>query len=151
MDLHPDWKEFIELLNAHGVEYVVVGAYAVAFYTTPRNTADIDFVTRQTEENVVRVRAALLEFGIRISDEEANKFILPNHMIQLGIAPYRIDILTSIDGVDTEDLYARRVQGVLGEEKVSFPAKEDLIAAKRAAGRPKDLADLDRLEREKRP
>ena len=145
MDLHPDWKEFIALLNAHGVEYVVVGAYAVSFYTTPRNTADIDFVTRPTEENAVR--AALVEFGIRLSDKEAAKLTQTNHMIQLGIAPYRIDILTSIDGVETEDLYARRVPGNLGELPVSFPARDDLIAAKKAAGRAKDLEDLRRLER----
>lgn len=147
MDLHPDWKEFIELLNVHEVEYVVVGAYAVSFYTTPRNTADIDFVTRCTQENAVRVRNALVEFGIRLSDDEASKLLQRNHMIQLGIAPFRIDLLTSIDGVETEDLYARRVPGTLADLPVSFPAKSDLIAAKRAAGRLKDLEDLRRLEK----
>ena len=146
MDIHPDWKEFIELLNAHAVEYVIVGAYAVSFYTTPRNTADIDFVSRATEANAVRLRAALLDFGIRLSDEEASKLTQTNYMIQLGIATYRIDILTSVDGVETEDLYARRVPGSLAGLPVSFPAREDLIAAKAAASRLKDLDDLKRLQ-----
>jgi Nucleotidyl transferase of unknown function (DUF2204) len=149
MDLHPDWKELIELFNAHGVEFVVVGAYAVAFYTTPRSTADIDFVTRRSEQNSERVRKALAEFGVQMSDGEAAKLLLSNQMIQLGIAPYRVDILTSIDGVETEDLYARRVEGVLGGLPVSFPAKDDLIAAKKAANRPKDRDDIRRLTRKK--
>lgn len=145
MDLHPDWKEFIELLNAHRVDYVVVGAYAVSFYTTPRNTADIDFLVRQNEENAARVRSALSEFGIRLSDAEAAKFALPNHMIQLGVAPYRIDILTSIGGPETDGILDRAQAGTLGGLSVRFPSKEDLIAAKEAVGRPKDLADLARL------
>jgi hypothetical protein len=149
MDLHPDWKELIELFNAHGVEFVVVGAYAVAFYTTPRSTADIDFVTRRSEQNSKRVRKALAEFGVQMSDGEAAKLLLSNQMIQLGIAPYRVDILTSIDGVETEDLYARRVEGKLAGLPVSFPAKADLIAAKKAANRPKDRDDIRRLTRKK--
>ena len=149
MDLHPDWKELIELFNAHGVEFVVVGAYAVAFYTTPRSTADIDFVTRRSAQNSKRVRKALAEFGVQMSDGEAAKLLLSNQMIQLGIAPYRVDILTSIDGVETEDLYARRVEGKLAGLPVSFPAKDDLIAAKKAANRPKDRDDIRRLTRKK--
>jgi len=149
MDLHPDWKELIELFNAHGVEFVVVGAYAVAFYTTPRSTADIDLVTRRSLENAKRVRVALAEFGVQMSDSEAAKLVIANQMIQLGVAPYRVDILTSIDGVETEDLYARRVEGKLGGLPVSFPAKDDLIAAKKAANRPKDRDDIRRLIRKR--
>jgi hypothetical protein len=144
MDLHPDWKEFIELLNSHGVEYVVVGAYAVAFYTTPRSTADIDFVTRRSEDNAARLEAAIREFGIQLEAGARAKLLRENFMIQIGVAPDRIDILTSIDGVDTDELYRDRVAR-LGGLPVSFPSKGHLIAAKRALGRRKDLADLDRL------
>ncbi|MFZ4507171.1 MAG: nucleotidyltransferase [Fimbriimonas sp.] len=147
MDLHPDWKEFIALLNSHDVEFVIVGAYAVCFYTTPRFTADIDILVANSATNAAKVRDALTEFGITITDLEATKLQLPNHMIQLGIAPYRIDILTSIDGVSTQGIFDRRVFGTLGGDVVSFPSREDLLAAKRASGRPKDLDDIRRLQR----
>lgn len=146
MDLHPDWKEFIACLNARDVEFVVVGAFAVAFHTTPRSTGDIDFVTNTTAENAARVRAALEDFGVRLPDEGAAQLVVPDQILQIGRAPYRIDILTSIDGIETADLYAHREPGTLGGLPVSYPRREDLIRAKRAAGRNKDLADLDRLE-----
>lgn len=147
MDLHPDWKEFIEFFNAHHVEFAVVGAYAVGFHSTPHTTADIDFVILPNEENATRMRAALADFGIHLSDEEAAKVLLPHHVIQLGAAPYRIDIYTSVDGVTTQDLLDRAVTGILGGQEVRFPCREDLIAMKKACARPKDLADLHRLER----
>ena len=150
MDLHPDWKEFIELLNVHSVEYVVVGAYAVSFYTTPRNTADIDFVTRCSMDNAEKLRKALGEFGVAMSDAEVAKFTQDNHILQLGRAPYRIDILTSILGVETDDLLNNRVKGEIGGLPTFFPSKEDLIAAKQASGRNKDLDDLKRLTRRSR-
>lgn len=146
MDLHPDWKEFIDLLNSHQVEYVVVGAFAVAHCTSPRATADIDFVMRQSDANAGRLREALRKFGFSLTGENFRKRSAPNCILQLGTAPYRIDILTSILGVETEDLIENRVLGVMTGLPVHFPSKADLIKAKRASGRLKDLVDLKNLE-----
>ncbi|MEX2243753.1 MAG: nucleotidyl transferase AbiEii/AbiGii toxin family protein [Fimbriimonadaceae bacterium] len=147
MEIHPDWKEFIGLLNAHGVDYVVIGAHALAFHAIPRATADIDFLIDRRQENADRLRKALQAFGFTLSDEESAKLQIPDQILQLGVAPYRIDVFTSIHGVNNSDVFLRRVRGSLGGiDPVWFISREDLIAAKRGAGRAKDLADLETLE-----
>jgi hypothetical protein len=147
MEFHPDWKEFIDLLNANSVSYVVIGAHALAFHSIPRATADIDFLVDRAQENADRLRKALKEFGFTLSDDEAAKLQSPDQILQLGVAPYRIDVFTSILGVDNTDVFLHRVRGSFGGiDPVWFISREDLIAAKRGAGRAKDLADLETLE-----
>lgn len=146
MEIHPDWKEFIELLNAHDVEYVVVGAHALAFHAVPRATADIEFLVGRESGNADHLCRVLREFGFMLSDEEAAKLSQPNQILQQGVAPFRIDVLTSITGVGNERVFAGRIRGSLGGiEPVWFFSREDLVAAKRGAGRKKDLADLEAL------
>ena len=145
----PDFEEFIALLNAHRVRYLVVGGYAVGFHARPRATKDIDILVDRTPANAKRVRAAIRAFlGTDASNVTEAKLQNPRTLIVLGVAPVRIDILTSIDGVPSfATAWKRRAKGCYGRAPVTFVALEDLLASKRAAGRPQDLADADVLER----
>ncbi|GMV14924.1 MAG: hypothetical protein AMXMBFR56_31480 [Polyangiaceae bacterium] len=145
----PDFEEFIASLNAHRVRYLVVGGYAVGFHARPRATKDIDVLVARTPANAKRVRAAIRAFlGTDAPNVTEAKLQDPRTLIVLGVAPVRIDILTSIDGVPSfAAAWKRRAEGRYGRSPVTFIALEDLIASKRAAGRPQDLADADVLER----
>jgi hypothetical protein len=144
--LQKDLKEFIELLNSHGVEYLVVGGHAVAYHGHPRYTGDIDFFVRPSLENAARVESALRAFGFVDSSLDASTFTEPNRVIQLGRPPFRIDILTSISGLSFEEAWSERVFSELDHVPVCFIGKRSLVANKRASGRPKDLADVEELE-----
>jgi hypothetical protein len=146
-----DFKEFAELLNSNRVEYLVVGGYALAAYGHPRYTGDLDFWVGTQPANADKVLAALQQFGFGGMDISKQDLIKPNSVIQLGYPPRRIDLLTSIDGVDFAQCYQRRlVIGVDGLD-LSFIALEDFKTNKRATGRYKDLADLEALEKPSRP
>ena len=141
-----DLREFIELLSSHRVEYVLVGGHAVAYHGWPRFTQDIDFFVRPTLENGERLAAALKQFGFDTPDLTPELFAQPKRNIQLGHPPRRIDLLTSISGVDFETAWSSREVAQLDGVVVSIVGRDVLIANKRASGRPKDLADLDHLE-----
>ena len=151
MRLHKDLREFIELLNSHGVEYVVVGGHAVAFHGYPRYTGDIDFLVRPTEENVSRIVAVLEGFGFSGAHELKASLTQPEKIIQLGRPPHRIDILTSASGVDFEEVWNQAISAELDGLPVRFPDLRSLLKNKRASGRPKDLADVDELEKVVKP
>lgn len=151
MKLHKDLREFIELLNSHGVEYVVVGGHAVAFHGYPRYTGDIDFLVRPTEENVSRIVAVLEGFGFSGAHELKASLTQPEKIIQLGRLPNRIDILTSASGVDFEEVWNQAISAELDGLPVRFPDLSSLLKNKRASGRPKDLADVDELEKVVKP
>lgn len=144
MNLHNDLREFIELLNASAIDFLVVGGHAVAFHGFPRFTGDIDFLLRASKDNAVRLKAVLTSFGFDDSLDEYD-MLRPGDILQLGKPPNRIDILTSISGVSFDDAWSNRDAGVLGDIAVSFIGREELIKNKRAAGRQKDLADLEEL------
>ena len=146
MKLHKDLKEFIELLNSHGVEYLIVGGHAVAYHGHPRYTGDIDFFVRPSRENAARVLGALDAFGFGQVGFNVDTFTEPEKVIQLGRPPNRIDLLTSISGVSFEDAWPSRVDAQLDGAPVWFIGKTALIANKRAAGRQKDLADLEEID-----
>lgn len=146
MPLSTDLREFIALLNSHGAEYLIVGAHSLAFHARPRFTGDLDILVRPTADNAAKVFAALCEFGFAEADIRPEDFTTPDQVIQLGRAPNRIDLLTGISGVETEEAFATRVGGALDQFPVSFLSKTLLIANKRAVGRPRDLADLSELE-----
>ena len=145
MDLLPDWREFIELLNFHSVEYVIVGAWARAFHGVPRSTGDIDFLVRTSAENADRLVRALDEFGFASLGIRREDFLVPDRVVQLGIAPYRIDLLTGISGVSFEEAWADRVNGEVDGVPAAFLSLRLFRRNKRAAGRAKDLADLDAI------
>ena len=143
--LNPDFKEFVELFNAHGVEYLVVGGYALAAHGHPRYTGDIDLWLRRTPENAARAMRALADFGFGSLGPAAEDLLHPDRVIQLGHPPRRIDLLTSIDGVEFDACYAGRQS--VAHDGVVLPiiGLADFRTNKRASGRPQDLADLASL------
>jgi hypothetical protein len=143
--LNRDFKEFAELLNAKGVDYLLVGGYALAAHGHPRYTGDIDFWVRRESGNITRLLSALSDFGfgslgLREADFGADT------IIQLGQPPRRIDLLTAIDGVEFEACFARREQVELAGVRLNIIGLEDFKQNKRASGRLKDLADLETLD-----
>ena len=145
MILLPDWREFIELLNRHEVDYIIVGAWARAFHGIPRSTGDIDFFVRRSPENARRLVQVLEEFGFGSLDIGSDDFLRPDRIVQLGIEPYRIDVINTISGVTFEEAWAERVAGEIDGLPTQFLSLRLFKRNKRAAGRPKDLADLDAL------
>lgn len=146
-DLQSDLSEFVGLLISHGVEFLVVGGYAVAFHGHPRLTGDVDFFIRATPENAERVVRVLEEFGFGNLGVTALDLITPDRVLQLGRPPNRIDILTSISGVEFSSCWDSRVVGELGKHTVNFLGWDALIANKTASGRDKDLLDVKTLTR----
>jgi hypothetical protein len=143
----PDFEEFIASLNAHRVRYLVVGGYAVGFHARPRATKDIDLLVDRTAANARRTLGALRAFlGANPPGISVAKLTNPRTLIVLGVAPVKIDILTSIDGVPSfADAWKRRVVGAYGAVRTQYLGLEDLIASKTAAGRLQDLADAEVL------
>ncbi len=145
MQLDRDFKEFVSLLNARSVRYLVVGGYAVAAHGVPRYTGDFDAWIWLSEENAQKVLGVLDDFGFGGLDITEEDFTREDSVVQLGYAPHRIDLLTSISGVTFEDAWSRRFNVEIEGEVVGFIGREDLITNKRAVGRPQDLADVARL------
>ena len=145
MPLQKDLKEFIESLNSHHVEYLIVGAFALAFRGVPPSTGDIDFLVQRSPENAARVEEVLVQFSFAWLGLSLAVFMAPNQVIQLGLPPNRIDLLTSIAGVEFEEAWAGRVAANLHGIPVSFIGRECLIRNKRATGRTRDRADLEAL------
>lgn len=144
--LTSDFKEFAELLNSNGVEYLVVGGYALAAYGHPRYTGDLDFWIGTDEVNAEKVLAALAQFGFGALGIAREDLTTPNRVIQLGYPPGRIDLLTSIDGVDFEPSFLRRMTARLDGVDLHFICLVDFKVNKKAVGRHQDLADLEALE-----
>ena len=147
MGIHKDFKELLESFNARGIDYVVVGGYALAFYGAPRYTGDIDLLVNRDPANTQRIVAALADFGFASLELTAEDFQNPDQIIQLGVPPVRIDLVTSIDGVSWPQAWNGKVEGSYGDTPVWFISREDLIANKNASGRPQDLADLQALRK----
>jgi hypothetical protein len=145
MRLSNDLREFLELLNSRGVDYVIVGAHSLAFHGRPRYTGDLDILVRATPENAAKLVGLLNQFGFADSGFKESDFTEPEQTIQLGRAPNRIDLLTSISGVTTDDAFATKISAMLDGIPVFILGKDALVRNKRAVGRPQDLADLDAL------
>jgi hypothetical protein len=146
MKLVKDFEAFIELLNKNEVKYLVVGGYAFAIHAYPRFTNDIDFFILSTTSNAQKIVSVLLEFGFDTTSFSPDDLLIKDKVIQLGEPPYRIDLLTSIDGVDFDEAWQRKVTSKYGDQVLYFISKEDLIRNKKASGRKKDLDDLSELE-----
>lgn len=146
MELAPDFDEFTGSLIAHGVEFIVVGAYALAFHGAPRFTGDLDVLVRPTLDNAARLLTALRAFGFPITELTPATVVDRRRMLQMGVPPVQIHVMSTISGVEWDDAWADRVEGPLGRHRVHFLGRETYLRNKRAAGRPKDLADIDALE-----
>ena len=146
MDLAPDFDEFIASLTAHGVEFVIVGAYALAFHGAPRFTGDLDVLVRPTLDNASRLLTALDAFGFPVPELSPDAVVDRRRMLQMGVPPVQIHVMAAISGVEWEEVWADRVEGPLGPHSVSFLGRDTFLRNKRAAARPKDLADIDALQ-----
>ena len=143
--LPSDFKEFLRLLNAHRVEYLLIGGYAVNYHGYPRATADMDIWIAVYPANADRVVAALKEFGFDLPELSRELFLQPWQIIRLGVPPLRIEIATTISGVEFAECYATRVQDMLDGVAVNLIDLEHLRVNKKASGRYQDLADLEHL------
>lgn len=140
-----DFREFLRLLNAHDVEYLVIGGYAVGFHGYPRATVDLDVWVRREPKNAERVVKAPQDFGFDVPELKPELFVEPNKIVRMGVPPMRLEILTSIDGISFESCYPRGVEAEAGGVSTRFIALSDLRINKAASGRAKDLADLEEL------
>ena len=147
MRVEKDFKEFIALLNKFDIRYLIIGGFAYSFYVEPRYTKDIDILISQSEKNVDKILQVLQNFGFEDIDLTEKDFFEPEQVIQLGIAPVRIDILTSLKNMEFTKLWKNRVMGHYGDIKVNFISKKDLIKLKQSSGRMQDLADIEKLEK----
>jgi hypothetical protein len=143
--LHQDFKEFLNLLRANQVEYLLIGAYAVGYHGYPRATQDLDIWIAGTAENATRIVTVLREFGFGTPELTAEFVLRPNNIIRMGEEPVRIEILNSASGVDFAKCYDGRVVDEIDGVEVSLIGLNDLKENKKASGRLKDLADLDGL------
>jgi predicted nucleotidyltransferase len=145
MKLDRDLREFIELLNARDVRYVIVGAFALAYHGRPRYTGDIDFFVESSAQNAKRLTAVLEQFGFANIGVGEEDFTGSDQVIQLGVEPHRMDLMTSISAVEFEEAWNTREYGNLDGLEVPFISRELLKRNKAAVGRKQDLADLDYL------
>jgi len=145
MDIQSDFKDFIALLNQYQVTYLVVGGFAVAQHGYPRFTADIDFWVKPADENSHRVVSALRDFGFGGPDLSAEDFVKPNHVVQLGYPPNRIDLLTGVTGLEFDECWQNRQTIEFEGVTIHFLGLEHLKLNKRLVGRKKDELDLENL------
>jgi predicted nucleotidyltransferase len=147
VDLPPDFSDLLEELARDGVEFLLVGGYAVAFHGRPRATKDIDIVLEASPENLARTARALTRFGAPPNVVQAIAAMQESEVVFMGQPPLRIDFLRQIDGVASAGLFSRAEVAVIDGKRIKVISLDDLIANKRAAGRPQDLLDAEFLER----
>jgi len=145
MAVQPDFRDLLALFGKHDVECMIVGAYALAFHGAPRFTGDIDIFVRPDPQNAERILAALAEFGFGSVGLTAQDFTEPGQVIQLGVPPVRVDLITSLTGVSWDQAYRGRAEGTYGRVRVNYIGREQFVANKKATGRKRDLADLEAL------
>ena len=140
-----DFKEFLQLLNAHHVEYLLIGGYAVGYHGYPRATADMDVWVAIHPQNAEKIVTVLKEFGFDLPELSADLFLKENQIIRMGVPPVKIEITTTISGVTFEECYTERVVDVLDGVEVNLIDLKHLKINKKACGRHKDLNDLENL------
>ena len=144
-----DFLDFIELLNQHSVDYMVVGAHALAFHGRPRHTGDLDIWIKPSQQNAAKLINVLKDFGFGSLGLTEADFLRENYVTQLGYPPLRIDILNHISGVAFDDAYPNKIIGEVDGLNVKFINIADFIANKKASGRQKDLSDIASLNNKK--
>jgi len=145
MNIHPDFEELLRLLEEHGVEYMIVGGYAVAYHGHPRFTKDIDLFFRVTDENAQRLRHALVAFGFREENLPLEAFTTAGNVLTFGVVPTRVDLINDIDGVTYDEARPDVVRGRYGDVEVNFIGLADLVKNKKATPRAKDKGDVEEL------
>jgi len=146
IELPLDFKEFLKLLNDKGVQYLLIGGYAVAYHGYPRATSDIDVWIATNPDNAKRIVVALREFGFDFPELTEGLFLQENKIIRMGNPPLRIEISTGISGVKFNKCYTERIMDTLDGVEVPIISLENLKQNKKAAGRLKDLDDLENLQ-----
>ena len=147
--LNPDFRDMLSALCEEGAEFLLVGAYALAVHGFHRATGDMDIWIRRSEENAARVWRALQRFGAPLAGLTRDDLKTPDLVFQIGVAPRRIDILTSIDGVEFDEAWSNRDAIVVERLSIAVIGRSHLIRNKKAVGRPQDVADVAWLERDK--
>lgn len=143
--LPPDFKEFLRLLNARQVEYLLIGGYAVGYYGYPRATADLDIWVAIDHQNAEKVVAVLRDYGFDLPELSPELFLEEDKIIRMGVPPLRLEVITSISGVRFEECYAERVIVMIDDVEASLISLRHLKINKKASGRFKDLNDLENL------
>jgi len=144
-ELPNDFREFLRLLRDHRVEYMVIGGWAVGLHGYPRATDDLDIWVAISSANANRIVRALLDFGFDSPDLSTDLFLNENRIIRMGVEPNRIELMTSISGVQFDQCYGERLETMLDNEPVSLINLRHLRVNKKASGRLKDLSDLEHL------
>ena len=145
IELHPDFKEFLKLLNSNGVRYLLIGGHAVGFHGHPRATGDMDIWIPVDKENASRVARAVRQFGITAQEASESLFLERDKVIRMGVPPVRIELHTGISGVDFEECYTQRIVVEVDGIPVDIITLPMLKKNKKASGRFKDLEDLSQL------
>ena len=145
MNIQPDFKELLALLEKNQVEYMIVGGYAVAFHGYPRFTKDIDIFFENSDENINIIIKSLVGFGFSKDELFPDLLGKPGNIITLGVAPVSVDFLNEIDGVSFIEAKKHRVRGKYGDVDIYFIGKEDLLKNKRSTHRTKDKADAEEI------
>jgi hypothetical protein len=135
MDLAPDFDEFIGFLTAHGVEFVVVGAYALAFHGAPRFTGDLDILVRPTLDHAVRLLTALKAFGFPVTELNPETIVDHRRMLQMGVPPVQIHVMSIVSGVEWDDAWSDRIEGPLGKHECSSWATRDPVSRGQTRGK----------------
>ena len=143
--LPQDFADFLKLLDSHGVEFLLIGGYAVGIHGYPRGTAALDVWVSRAPANTNRIVSALKEFGFETPELSPALFQQPDKVVRMGVPPIRIDILTSITGVQFDECYRRRETVCVGDLQIPVISLPDLKANKLATGRSQDRADVEHL------
>lgn len=151
MEANQDFIEFVECLNKASVEYLLIGAHALAFHGIPRFTGDLDILVRVSPENLTRTLGAIREFGMLLETADPGAWLQPGEVFQMGVEPNRIDVLSRISGVGFEEAWRDSVAAKFHGQPVRMISKEHFMTNKRASGRAMYLADVKQLDRMNKP
>jgi len=144
--LNSDYRDILSAFIAERVEFLLVGAYALAVHGLPRSTGDIDLWVNASHDNAGRVIRSLERFGAPLDQISVDEFVVPDSIVQIGVAPRRIDVMTSLDGLSFDTSWARRIEVEVDGIRIPVLGRTDQAINKRAVGRPQDLADAAWLE-----
>ncbi len=143
MEVQQDFRDLLALFNKHKVDFIIVGAYALGYHGAPRYTGDLDIFIKPDPVNARNIMQALSDFGFGSVGLTETDFNEEAKVVQLGVPPVRVDIITSITGVSWDQAWSGRVKGLFGDLEVHYIGREDFISNKRSLGRKKDIADLE--------
>lgn len=145
MDISSDYRDLFRILNKHRVKYLIVGAYAVIYYTEPRFTKDIDIWIKACAKNAHRLYEALKEFGAPLRDIHPEDFTNKNLVFQIGVAPIRVDIIMGIPGLSFDSAWKERTRSKYGNVSINILGIKELVSSKKKVGRAQDILDVDKL------